>query len=235
MGFAYVVSSASGLELLTVCDDLSKLVQLAESAKPDIVLLDLTSELTFGVLSDLQRSLPDSKTVLWVRSISTEMAYQAMALGVRGILRKTLPVELLIKCLQKVHEGEFWFEKTLTASFLAAKTIGLTKRESQLVSLLSQGLKNKEIAATLSITEGTVKVYLSRLFQKVGVKDRFELALYGLKNMTNITAGQPVFDGLPRARAAGRGAVQMQWPRSLILDKSPARTTDQLHLWDSEI
>jgi DNA-binding CsgD family transcriptional regulator len=58
----------------------------------------------------------------------------------------------------------------------------LTGREIQLIRLLALGLKNKEIAATLSITEGTVKVYLSRLFQKLGVKDRFELALYGMKH-----------------------------------------------------
>jgi two-component system response regulator DesR len=99
-----------------------------------------------------------------------------MGLGVRGILRKTLPTELQVKCLQKVQAGELWFEKALTDSFLCARRVALTQREGQLVSLLSQGLKNKEIATTLMISEGTVKVYLSRLFQKVGVKDRFELA-----------------------------------------------------------
>jgi DNA-binding CsgD family transcriptional regulator len=63
--------------------------------------------------------------------------------------------------------------------------VALSRREGELVSLLSQGLKNKEIASQLSIGEGTVKVYLSELFEKVGVKDRFELALYGLKNLTS--------------------------------------------------
>src|SRR5450756_515245 len=125
-----------------------------------------------------------SRIVLWVNSISTELAFQAMGLGVRGILRKTLPTELQVKCLQKVQAGELWFEKALTDSFLCARRVALTQREGQLVSLLSQGLKNKEIATTLMISEGTVKVYLSRLFQKVGVKDRFELALFGLKNLT---------------------------------------------------
>ena len=124
------------------------------------------------------------KIVLWVNSISTELAFQAMGLGVRGILRKTLPTDLQVKCLQKVQAGELWFEKALTDSFLCARRVALTQREGQLVSLLSQGLKNKEIATTLMISEGTVKVYLSRLFQKVGVKDRFELALFGLKNLT---------------------------------------------------
>ena len=106
-----------------------------------------------------------------------------MSLGVRGILRKTLPVETLLRCLNRVIEGELWFEKALTDSIMSARRYSLTRREGQLVSLLSQGLKNKEIAIALTISEGTVKVYLSRLFQKLGVKDRFELALYGLKNL----------------------------------------------------
>jgi DNA-binding CsgD family transcriptional regulator len=107
-----------------------------------------------------------------------------MGLGVRGILRKTLPTDLQVTCLKKVRAGELWFEKTLTVSFLHARRVALTQREGQLVSLLSEGLREKEIATTLMISEGTVKVYLSRLFQKVGVKDRFELALFGLKNLT---------------------------------------------------
>jgi DNA-binding CsgD family transcriptional regulator len=121
-----------------------------------------------------------------------------------------------------VAEGGLWFEEALKASFTTMRTISLTRRESQLVSLLSQGLKNKEIAATLFISEGTVKVYLSRLFQKLGVKDRFELALFGLKNMPSgeamIEVPQPR-PALPQRKDAG----QSQWLRSLVLEKPQAR------------
>jgi DNA-binding CsgD family transcriptional regulator len=134
-----------------------------------------------------------------------------MGLGVRGILRKTLPTDLQVKCLQKVQAGELWFEKALTDSFLCARRVALTQREGQLVSLLSQGLKNKEIATTLMISEGTVKVYLSRLFQKVGVKDRFELALFGLKNLTT---GQ-----LPGGEKGARQPGAMPGLRSLVLER----------------
>src|SRR5207302_8476875 len=184
--------------------------------QPDIVLMDLTSEVTFGALSEMKRAMANSKIVLWVHTISTELAFQAMGLGVRGILRKTLPTDLLTKCLEEVQEGELWFEKALTDSFLSAKRIALTQREGQLVSLLSQGLKNKEIATALLISEGTVKVYLSRLFQKVGVKDRFELALFGLKNLT--TGQLPVGEKGQRL-----GASAMPGLRSLVLE----RPTDQ--------
>jgi len=89
-----------------------------------------------------------------------------------------------VKCLQKVQTGELWFEKSLTDSFRATRRVPLTQRESQLVTMLSRGLKNKEISCELGITEGTVKVYLSHLFQKSGTKDRFDLALQGLKNFS---------------------------------------------------
>jgi hypothetical protein len=78
-------------------------------------------------------------------------------------------------------------------------------------------LKNKEIATTLMISEGTVKVYLSRLFQKVGVKDRFELALFGLKNLT--TGQLPSTD-----KGARGGASPMPGLRSLVLEKPADRT-----------
>jgi len=161
--------------------------------------------------------MASSKIVLWVNSISTELAFQAMGLGVRGILRKTLPTDLQVKCLMKVQAGELWFEKALTDSFLCARRVALTQREGQLVSLLSQGLKNKEIASTLMISEGTVKVYLSRLFQKVGVKDRFELALFGLKNLTT---GQ-----LHVSEKGQRPSVTpLPGLRSLVLDKPTDRS-----------
>src|SRR5581483_9968964 len=181
--------------------------------RPDILLLELTADVTFSLLTELRNAITGCKVVLWVTEISTELAFQAMGLGVRGILRKKLPPELQIRCLEKVADGELWFEKALTDSFLTAKRVVLTPREGQLVNLLSQGYKNKEIATTLTISEGTVKVYLSRLFQKVGVKDRFELALFGLKNMA---PGQ----NLGNEPAEGNAVTSL---RSLVMDRPPAR------------
>ena len=210
-GLESVLRQVEGFELLPTSNTLSSLMEQISQGAPDLVLMDLTAEITFAVLSDMKHAMNRSRIVLWVNNISTELAFQAMGLGVRGILRKTLPTELQVKCLQKVQAGELWFEKALTDSFLCARRVALTQREGQLVSLLSQGLKNKEIATTLMISEGTVKVYLSRLFQKVGVKDRFELALFGLKNLTT---GQ-----LPVGEKGHRGATAMPGLRSLVLDR----------------
>ncbi|MEO8595246.1 MAG: response regulator transcription factor [Candidatus Solibacter sp.] len=211
-GLESVLRQVEDFELLPTSNSLASLMEQITQGSPDLVLMDLTPEISFAVLSDMKHAMSRSRIVLWVNSISTELAFQAMGLGVRGILRKTLPTELQVKCLQKVQSGELWFEKALTDSFLCARRVALTQREGQLVSLLSQGLKNKEIATTLMISEGTVKVYLSRLFQKVGVKDRFELALFGLKNLT--TGQLPVGDKGQRV-----GASLMPGLRSLVLDR----------------
>jgi DNA-binding NarL/FixJ family response regulator len=131
------------------------------------------------------------------------MAYQAVEHGIRGILRKTLPLEAMITCLLIVAAGGRWFDEALEAALRTVTTVHLTPRESQIVNLLTTGLKNKEIATSLFLSEGTVKVYLSRLFHKLGVKDRFELALYGLKNMAGT-------DG-----ANGTGQSETREPQSI--------------------
>jgi DNA-binding NarL/FixJ family response regulator len=137
------------------------------------------------------RREPLSRVVLWLHEIAPESAFRAKECGVRGILRKSLPAEMILKCIRRVAEGELWFEKTLTDTFLNGRTVRVSRRENQLITLVSQGLKNKEIASVLEISEGTVKVYLSRLFEKVGVRDRFELALLGLKSAAPAADGRP--------------------------------------------
>lgn len=220
-GLEDVLRQVEDFELLPTCRGLDALMQSAsEGTEPDLVLLDLTQDVTFAVMNELRRTLANAKIVLWVKSVSTELAFQAMGLGVRGILRKQLPAELQVKCLQKVQAGELWFEKALTDSFLSSRRVVLTKREGELVSLLVQGLKNKEIGAAMAVSEATVKVYLSRLFEKAGVKDRFELALFGLKNLTT---GQ-----LPEQHELRGGKHPVRGLRSLLLGRAkPAEVPER--------
>jgi two-component system, NarL family, nitrate/nitrite response regulator NarL len=219
-GLARILTGSESLDLISYCPGMQDLRTQMELHQPDLLLVDLTAGITFGVLSGLHESASHAKIVLWVHSISTELALQAMSLGVRGILRKTLPTETLLRCLTRVNEGELWFEKALTDSIMSARRYSLTRREGQLVSLLSQGLKNKEIATALTISEGTVKVYLSRLFQKLGVKDRFELALYGLKNLT---PGGGALDTTPSMAGQKMSNPVWQPPRSFFVERLPAQ------------
>lgn len=216
---------AEALVMTGVCSGPEELQEAMERLRPDLLLADLTSSVTFEVLSGLNDLARETKIVLWVHDISTELALQAMSLGIRGILRKTLPVETLCRCMNRVNDGELWFEKALTDSLMTARRYSLTRREGQLVALLSQGLKNKEIATALTISEGTVKVYLSRLFQKLGVKDRFELALYGLKNLSSgvpsVQESRRMSDDAQHPRAEGRAGWQT--PRAFFLDRAPQR------------
>jgi two-component system response regulator DesR len=212
------------LELVGWCSGPDQLRAEMEKQRPDLLLADLTAAVNFSVLSSLHQLAGGTRIILWVHEISTELALQSMSLGIRGILRKSLPLETLNRCLRRVHEGELWFEKALTDSLMTARRYTLTRREGQLVALLSQGLKNKEIATALTISEGTVKVYLSRLFQKLGVKDRFELALYGLRNLSSGVSGEgsPALDQTERSSP---GKVLTTWhaPRSFFVDRAPVR------------
>jgi DNA-binding NarL/FixJ family response regulator len=182
-GLEAVFGPSSEFALVGTCSQVSRIAETVEASRPEILLIDLTPKVTFELVLGLQNQFPGSRIVLWVQSIQAEFAYQALEHGIRGILRKTAPVEAMIACLRIVAAGGHWFDEAMEAALRAVKTVHLTPRESQVVNLLSSGLKNKEIATALFLSEGTVKVYLSRLFQKLGVKDRFELALYGLKNM----------------------------------------------------
>src|ERR1035441_8751889 len=104
-GLESVLRQVEGFDLLPICGTVSTLMEQISQGMPDLVLMDLTPEITFAVLTEMKHTMMNSKIVLWVNSISTELAFQAMGLGVRGILRKTLPTDLQVKCLQKVQAG----------------------------------------------------------------------------------------------------------------------------------
>jgi DNA-binding NarL/FixJ family response regulator len=116
--------AATGRFRLETFAGIPRLLACLAADVPDILLLDFTPGVTFGVLRDIRLAARECKLVLWVNTISTELAFQSMGLGVRGILRKALPTELLVKCLCKVQDGELWFEKALADGVLAAKAGG---------------------------------------------------------------------------------------------------------------
>jgi DNA-binding NarL/FixJ family response regulator len=211
-GLGRILDDSSGLRLVSYCARVDLLNDELGMHHPDILLIDLSEGFTFSVLQTLQPAALRTRIVLWVNSIPTELALQAMGFGIRGILSKTASIESVLRCLGCVGGGELWFEKSLTESIMSASRYSLTRREGQLVSLLAQGLKNKDIAATLNISEGTVKVYLSKLFHKLGVRDRLELALYGVKNLTPGGNGLQNSPGTP-----------WQTPRSFFVERAVPR------------
>jgi DNA-binding NarL/FixJ family response regulator len=179
LGASAVFTSLPHFSLLTADSDLSGLVPLVGESQPEVILLDLTPDMTLGLVATLRQAAPAARLILWGRTFSEELRYQALELGVAGFLTRSLSTEEFAQGLIDIAGGEDVIDAPKPAH---STTVSLTPRESQLVSLLVQGLKNKEIAACIGITEGTVRIYLSKLFAKIGARDRFELAVFGLKN-----------------------------------------------------
>jgi two-component system nitrate/nitrite response regulator NarL len=154
-----------------------------EEHDPEIVVLDIQMPDGSGleVLRQLRSSGDDRKVVLLTASIDETGFAEALSLRVDGVLMKTSDPALLIDCLDSVRSGEEWIDRHLQAEAApsppARNRSMLSPRESELVQLVRRGLRNRDIAEKLGITEGTVKVYLHSVFEKTGVANRTELAI----------------------------------------------------------
>jgi DNA-binding CsgD family transcriptional regulator len=126
---------------------------------------------------------PRTEPVLWGVEISETDSFGALQAGARGILKKTLPIHVIVDCLRAVANGNIWIERSVSYRFVGfinrRPELRLTAREEEVLHLVMRGMKNKQIAQTLQISPGTVKVHLTHVFDKTGAKDRFELAMYG--------------------------------------------------------
>lgn len=167
------------------------LLEMVEAFRPEVLLMDFLAGATPVLMSELANAAPGCKVIALASGLSPETAHQLRSRGVFSILRRSCTPDELLSAVNNATTGAVPAGQVESEPLESGQAISLSPREGQLVSLLAQGLKNKEIAQCLGISEGTVKVYLSKLFQKTGVNDRFELALYGLRNSAHLltTAG----------------------------------------------
>jgi DNA-binding NarL/FixJ family response regulator len=175
----------TGFEVRGLADAGSVLARAGE-LKPDVLLLDMDSlgSVPESLLHQIRRTHPDL-AILAMESRDTEHAVaRLLRAGVAGFVAKREPVERLIRAVKAVALGETWAPRRATARALSGlareqrgATVRLTPRESQLLSLLSGGYRNKELASLLGIKEQTVKMHLYRLFQKLQVKSRMAAVL----------------------------------------------------------
>lgn len=152
--------------------------------RPDILLLDVNMPDGSGldVLRQLREGRRAPATVLLTAGMEDPQLVTAHNLEPDGIVLKTSDPAHLLECMQHVRKGERWVdpevaERTRHAMDRAAQAPSLTPRERELIELVRQGLRNRDIATQLGVTEGTVKVYLHAIFDKVGVDNRTELAM----------------------------------------------------------
>jgi len=219
-GLAAVLESRPDFELAACRDDWPGTVECLMADPPDVALVYLTPEISLSDLRELRSADPRTPVVLWGQALAGEFVFQAMQLGIRGLIPSQSPVEALLSTLKKIRGGELCFETEIMETLLFQKRVVLSQRESQLVALVAQGLKNKEIAASLGLSEGTVKVYLTRVFKKLDMNDRLDLALYGLKNF---------FAGQPGTQKAGETRADVACPRSLPLRSRGQAVPPLLH------
>jgi DNA-binding NarL/FixJ family response regulator len=170
-----------------------------ERHHPDILLLDLKMPGTHGlaILQKMQAAPSQTKVIVLTASEDKNEFVQAMKLGTSGIVLKQSATELLLKSIRKVHAGEIWLDSHTTAAVIRQFASGeelrlpptngrtrerlpLSQREREIVTLVAQGFKNKEMAEKMFISEQTVKNHLHNIFDKLGVSDRLELALYAI-------------------------------------------------------
>jgi two-component system nitrate/nitrite response regulator NarP len=157
-----------------------------ERLKPDILLLDLEMPESDGmeVLRKLQARDRGPRIVILTAAIDDSSLMEARALRVRGIVLKNSDPAYLLECLDAVRLGKNWMDPELTArsaqleqAFAGTPRPALAPRERQIIRFVRRGLRNREIAKELGVTEGTVKVYLHAVFEKLGVSSRTELAI----------------------------------------------------------
>ncbi len=184
-GLGKVLSDCEDLEYVGCARTLTDALEGLRQHHPDIILVDQSVglKLVFQFISDAKSTSSRCQPVLWVNDLAEIDCFRALQLGARGILKKSLPVEALVECLRSVGNGGVWIESSLQDHNNGIpdrrSAPRLTPREREIVHHVCGGLKNKEIAEALTITPGTVKVHLMHIFEKTGVKDRFELAVHG--------------------------------------------------------
>ena len=168
-------------------------VNAVEDHRPDVLVLDLAMPGNDGlwVLKQLAPRALVTRIVLLTAHVDEARLLEAVRLGVSGVVLKEMAPRLLVECVRKVHAGERWLEKQSVAramdrmlkreSELDRLLRLLTPRELEIVRLASEGLRNKEIAERLTITEGTVKIHLHNIYEKLGVTGRTQLILYATR------------------------------------------------------
>jgi DNA-binding NarL/FixJ family response regulator len=182
--------------------EVSALRQAMQANPPNVVLVAGDPQPHFSILRWLHVSYPASSTVLLVEDYDRELVVNAFRVGVKGMfLFSHYPFRTLCRCITCVAKGQIWMNSQQTHFVLEAlsevstlrvvnssgKSL-LTPREEQVVALVADGLSNREVAAELGLSEHTVKKYMLRIFDKLGISTRVELVLYAVSHGQNRAA-----------------------------------------------
>ncbi len=191
-GLRKLLSLEEDFQVIGEAEDGKEAVEMVQKLNPDILLLDLKMPNMSGIgaLEALGDKNKATRVIVLTASEDEAAVVQAMRMGTAGIVLKQTATDLLIKSIRKVYDGEIWLDSRMTTAVMKEfsapapvhepiKTV-LSAREREVVALVCQGFRNKEIAEKMFISEQTVKNHLHNIFDKLGVSDRLELALYAI-------------------------------------------------------
>ena len=183
-GLQSLLRNCEDLQVIGSATNLFSGLELVQNHNPAIVVIDKA----FGLpaIMDWLANLRSTETcsVVWGVSLNEAEALRIMQSGAQGVIRKTADAPTVLACLRTVAEGRTWMEDSLLGDnekSVRHSRSNLTPREQEVVELVEQGLKNKDIGLTMGIRPGTVKIHLKHIFEKTGIRGRYGLALSGLR------------------------------------------------------
>ena len=215
IGLRTLMSTEPGLELVGEAQDGDHAVELVQTLRPDVLLLDLQLPGTNGleVLRRLGSLNVPTRPVLFTASIERGQMRTALVRGAWGVLLKQSTTDLLTKCIRQVNRGEYWVGRDSVGDLVDALRNpertdehpgGLTPREREIVALIVTGATNKDIAWQLGLNEQTVKNHLRKIFDKLHVANRVELALTAVERQLVAPGATPV-----RSLASATGGIDV--------------------------
>jgi DNA-binding NarL/FixJ family response regulator len=186
----------------------SQVIAASQSSEPEVAVLNTDLQdgrlSGFKALREISGLLPTVRTVMLVETLSPDLVVDAFRAGAKGLFRRSESINTLYRCIDAVHSGQIWANSVEMQYILEAlaKAVPLrlvnvnghkllSDREEQVVSLVAEGMTNKEISIKLKLSEHTVKNYLFRIFDKLGISSRVELILYALSGRETRSSPEP--------------------------------------------
>ncbi len=181
-----MLAAAGDLEFQASLNSLEAATQLITARPPDVVIVDkgFGMRIVLDWIHDLKMADAAPAVIVWGVSMTEAEALRLLQAGAKGIVRKTADLASVLSCLRTAASGRTWMEDCVFRDSARQERYPrseLTPREHQVLEMVEQGFKNKEIALELGIRPGTVKIHLKHIFEKTGVRGRYGLAISGLK------------------------------------------------------
>jgi len=189
-GVADLFRLEKDFELVAKCTSCAETLAAVRLHRPDVVILDIRMPVKDGLVitSELMAEKIPARVILYAAEINEDQLLKAVRMGVRGIVLKEMDPKFLVQCVRKVHAGDQWIERRtarLSLEKMLKREAGaleiaslLTLRESSILKMVAEGLSNKQIGEKLFITEGTVKVHMHNIYEKIQVNGRVALLRY---------------------------------------------------------